>query len=131
MYHDLRNVTPEFFDGKMETFLTCLALSRKFNLSLGGISITEVALEWIFHTIVNLSKSEEFQLLLSELPNILSLDYSAAKKIHKICIQRLVQVKDSVRLGITDASKLQYWRDFAEFDYTLRLLKTFENYTHK
>lgn len=127
----MRNVTPEFFDGKMETFLTCLALSRKFNLSLGGISITEVALEWIFHTIVNLSKSEEFQLLLSELPNILSLDYSAAKKIHKICIQRLVQVKDSVRLGITDASKLQYWRDFAEFDYTLRLLKTFENYTHK
>ncbi|MBR4641149.1 MAG: glycosyltransferase family 92 protein [Selenomonadaceae bacterium] len=102
----------------LETALTCRALSHylleKFSDDRFKI-FEEASLAAILKSIDGI-KIYEVQLLLSELPNLLSLPYPAVKELKYAVIQIISQTMDFMRQN-------EFWRDFKEMDNLRRLLK--------
>ena len=119
---DLKNLPQE---GKIETYLICLALSQKFQLSLGEVSAEEFSLLWINGALRQEISFPDFELLLSELPEILRLKYPAVENIRRACIQLIPQIKNAFRVYDPNA-----WREFVNLQYVLNMLKTFDEYEH-
>ena len=71
------------------------------------------------------------ELLLSELTNILPLNYPEVENIRQSCIQIATQMKERIRNVITDPTKFEYYREFNNFDNLLRMIQVFEYYSHK
>ena len=123
------------FEGKMETFLTCRALSsflkdKVLGEARGGFA-EKLSLQAIFNTSLTKLPSEDAALLLSELPNLLPLNYPVVKDIYQISLEIIPQLKSQIQAQITDHTKYEHWRDFNEYDNLLRILKAFENYEQK
>ena len=74
---------PEFFAGKLETFLTCRALAEKFEIKIGNKSAEEYALAWIYQTLIKTDSitQAEIQQFVRALPEILSRPFPLSKKI--------------------------------------------------
>ena len=118
------NINQEFFMGKIETFLTCLALGSSLkNIVLNektGNFIEETALEGILKTLsVGGADIADMRLLFSELPRILILPYPAVKNICSACINIIPQIMDVFRLNAM-------WKEYTEVEYIMRMLKAFE-----
>ena len=124
------NAPREFFQGKMETFLTCRALAENLRENFidekTGKFFEEAALNAIYKTLFTNIALADIKLLLSEFPNLLQLDYPAVKIIAETCVKILQQMKNMVRNLITDDKKMSLWKDFAEYDYLMRMLQTFK-----
>ena len=74
---------PEFFVGKLETFLTCRALAEKFGTQIGSRPAEEFALVWIYQTLANaasLTAAEVYQFVRA-LPEILARPFPLNRKI--------------------------------------------------
>ena len=124
-----KDVPPEFLRYKAETFLTCLAVAtylknNDFLEETGGKIFEEAALNAILKTLSSNIELYEFRLIFGELPNILALNYPAVKNIRDNCIKLLN------RFALI-CNKFQRYNDFADTENFLRLLQTFDNYTHK
>ncbi len=121
------NIPAEFFDNKLETFLTCRAVAEylrdtRLNDTAGNF-FEEAALLAIFKSIQNSVRLADMSLLLRDLPNILPLKYPVVAEIRQSCMKIIPQMLDYFRAN-------SYWRDFVETEYLANLLKTFEPETN-
>ena len=121
-----KNVPKEFLENKIETFLTCLNLSKHLKETLldetAGNFFEETALNAIYKTVAASKISFPDSLfLLSELPNILQLNFPAVKNILKICLEIIQHIKNMYR------PLFFKYQDYYELDYIERLLKIFES----
>ena len=111
----------KFYAGKMETFLTCRALAEFLKTQLADESTAkffeEAALKAILKSAVTGMSFADAQLFIRELPNLLSLPYPAVKEIRAVAVQIISQLMHVLHLN-------NYWKDFVELDYILRLLQT-------
>ena len=127
----LDKAPPEFFKGKIETYLTCLSVSTylKENFideELGNL-LEEFSLYSIYNGLmVNSFSVSELQLLIKEFPHIFSFPYPIVEKIRAQCLIFLPHIRDIV--GILDVGD---WKDFVHLDYLMNLLKVFDDYNHK
>ena len=118
----LPTTPPEFYAGKMETFLTCRAvasyLQTKFADEAPAKFFEEAAIKAILNTLQSGTSLADMRLLLSELPNLLMLSYPVVKKLREACLQIVPQMMNVMRLNNS-------WLYYTELDYILRLLKNF------
>ena len=112
---------PDFYAGKMETFLTCRAVAAYLKTKISDESpakfFEEESLKAILKTIANGASLADIRLLLSELPNLLELPYPVVEEIRGACLQIIPQMMDIMHLN-------SMWIDFVRLDYLRRLLQT-------
>ena len=110
--------------------MTCRALAENLRENFidekTGKFFEEAALNAIYKTLFTNIALADIKLLLSEFTNLLQLDYPAVKIIAETCVKILQQMKNMVRNLITDDKKMSLWKDFAEYDYLMRMLQTFK-----
>ncbi len=127
--------TPEFFEGKMETFLTCRALATFLKETVLGNErgelVEKAALQAIYQTSLSKLTSDDVGLFISELPNILQLNYPEVKEILHISQNIVEKMKDEINLQMDSFGKSGLWRDFNDADNLLRMLQVFDSYSHK
>ena len=126
------NVPEEFFEGKLETFLTCLALSTYLRENVLGSErgefVEQLSLHAVFKTTFTTLTLADSQLLLNELPNILPLKYPEVKNIYENSLAIVAQIKNYISDSIDCHEKFLYWREFDNMDNLLRILQGFESY---
>ena len=129
------NLPPNFGKDKIETFLTCRALATYLKETVLGKERGEIlekaTLKAILLAIMHTRSFSDSELLLSELTNILPLNYPEVENIRQSCIQIATQMKERIRNVITDPTKFEYYREFNNFDNLLRMIQVFEYYSHK
>ncbi len=123
----LVNSQPDFLAGKIETFLTCRKLAtylreKIFDRTFGN-ALEEAALRAVQKTLLTPLTLADVRLLLSEMPEILTLEYPVVQEIRQALIQLLPQIMVQFRLQ-------NAWQQFRELEYTLNMLKAFDNYEH-
>ena len=115
-------VPPNFYAGKMETFLTCRAvadyLKTHFADSTTANFFEEASLKAISKSVAGMSTAD-IQLLIPELPKLLSLPYLVVKEFRDELIKYIPRLIDQLRL--------RQWsslgKDIIELDYLQDLLK--------
>ena len=109
---------PKFFNGKLETFLTCRALAEILGTKIGNKTAEEYALIWIYQSFIqkNLFTYAELQLFMSALPEILARPFSVCKMINKIAQEKIFPVI------YNDLKNAKAWDGFYDFRYIQRLL---------
>ena len=129
----LKNVSPTFgknpnkkiFEGKMETFLTCLKVASYLRENLlnetVGKFFEEVTLDAVNKTLKTAISPADLRLLIFELPNILKMNYPAVENIRQSCIKLIPKFMDKFRTPIAGD-----WQEFIKLQYLLEMLKTFE-----
>ena len=113
------NAPPEFFVGKLETFLTCRAVAELLGAKIGGRSAEEYALAWIYQTLVRADSltQAEMDLLIKNLPDLLARPFPLSGKL-----KRLIQ--DTVIPSYCEALKTFHdWQTRAKMLYVQRLLR--------
>lgn len=120
-----KNVPPEIFAGKMETFLTCRKVAEVLRERVldetTGKFFEETALNAIHKTLSTALTLPDLRLLISELPKILQLDYPAVEEILKTCINVIPQMMHIFRIN-------NIWGEFTELEYLLNMLKLLDSY---
>ena len=113
------NTPREFFIGKMETALTCRAVStylrEKFPHNERLRIYEEASLAAILKSLDGIKLSDT-RLLISELPNLLCLPYPVVKEIRNAAIEIISLTMDFMR-------KNEFWKDFSDLDLLRRLLR--------
>lgn len=122
-----KNVPSEFFNGKMETFLTCFAVAAYLKENIlsetAGAFLEETSLETVYKTLSTNIQIHDIRLLISVLPNILALDYPVVEDIRKACAAIISQLKNLFRVN-------KRCRDYSDLDDLLRMLTVFDKYEH-
>ncbi len=115
----LPTTPPNFYAGKMETFLTCREVAALLKTKLVEDTVAkffeEAALRAILYSINGMSFADA-RLFLRELPKLLALPYPAAKEIRAAALQIIPQLMSTLRLNIM-------WYDYVEMDYLNDILK--------
>ena len=115
----LANTPPNFYAGKMETFLTCREVAALLKTKLVEDTVAkffeEAALRAILYSINGMTFADA-RLFLRELPKLLALPYPAAKEIRAAALQIIPQLMSTLRLNIM-------WYDYVEMDYLNDILK--------
>ena len=113
------NAPPEFFVGKMETFLTCRALAEQFGTKIGSRSTEEFALVWIYQTLTQAESltQAEVEQFMRALPEILERPFPFCRKFKQLAQEVILPtfctaLKDNLQFD-----------KFSEFRYINRLLK--------
>ncbi|MBE8954360.1 MAG: glycosyltransferase family 92 protein [Quinella sp. 2Q5] len=118
----LPSTPPEFFAGKMETFLTCRAVAAYLRTQLPDDSpakfFEEVALKAMLRSFDGMSFADA-RLFLRELPTLLMLPYPVVADIRRAAFHIIPLLMNTFRINIM-------WRDYAELDYIRDLLKLTE-----
>lgn len=113
---------PQFYAGKMETFLTCRAVAAYLKTKLTDDKpakfFEEASLNAVLKSMINLTFADA-QLLLSELPNLLTLPYPAVNDLRGACLNIIPQMTEYLHLR-------GRWVEFAELNYIQRLLQTWK-----
>lgn len=112
---------PQFYAGKMETFLTCRAVAAYLQTKLMDNTpakfFEETALKAILRTLASGGMTfADARLLIRELPNLLRLPYPVVNELRNAALQIIPRIMDVMRLN-------GMWKDYAELDYTQDLLK--------
>ena len=110
---------PQFYAGKLETFLTCRAVAEYLKTHLTDAapakSFEEAALKAMLRSFAGMSLADG-RLLLRELPNLLALPYPVVKDLRDACLNIIPQMMNIMRLN-------NMWKDYVELDYLQGLLK--------
>lgn len=112
---------PQFYAGKMETFLTCRAVAAYLKTRLTDDApatfFEQAAIKAIIRTIASGGMSlADARLLIRELPELLPLPYPVVNDLRGACLHIIPQMMNVMHLnGI--------WKDYTELDYLQRLLK--------
>ena len=115
----LTSTPPEFFAGKMETFLTCRAVAAYLKDNMSDNSRAKLFEESSIKAIVKAFDRMNFvdgRLLINELPEILPLDYPAVKDVRKGVLKIISKMQDILHANIK-------WQDYVQLDYLRRLIK--------
>ncbi len=117
----------DFFTGKLETFLTCRKLAEVFGTRIGNKSAEEYALVWIYQTLNTdvILTYADLQLLLSELPALLSRPFPVAKKVVRLFSEKFLPAMISVvkSAKISDTWQ-EMWKEVNALNYTRQLLNS-------
>ncbi len=108
----------EFFIGKLETALTCRAMSTYLREKFPDKQLKiyeEASLAAILKSLDGMKLSDT-RLLLSELSNLLGLPYPVVKEIRAAAIEIILQTMDFMREN-------EFWKDFSDLEHLRRLLK--------
>ena len=107
---------------KLETALTCRATSSYLRGKLPDNErmkiFEEASLAAVLKSLDGLTIADA-RLLISELPNLLSLPYQTVEELRGASMQVISRLMDFMRAN-------EFWKDFADFDYLQRLLKIFK-----
>ena len=108
----IKNLSTESF--LLETALTCRTVSNY----LGEKFLEEASLGAVYESLDGM-KLPDVRLLLSELPNLLSLPYPAVKDLREASIQIISQTQNFIR-------KKEFWKDYSDLEHLQRLLRVFK-----
>lgn len=113
----------------LETALTCRALSTYLRLHYPNDAdywriYEQASLEAILKSLSGVAFNEA-QLLFRDLPNLLSLPYSAATELRSAVLCIIPQMMDLLRDAVASSKHYGLYRNFVELDYLQRLLKIF------
>ena len=118
----LPNIPQDFYAGKMETFLTCRAVAAYLKTKLTDATpaefYEEAALRAVLKSLSSGASMADARLLISELPNLLTLPYPVVEELRNTCLNIIQQMLDVMRLN-------KSWLYYVELDYIQRLLKNF------
>ena len=128
------NISQEFFKGKLENFLICLAISSHMKNNIinetAGKFFEEISLNAIYESLLTNCSVSDAKLILSELPKILSFNYPVVEKIRVLSI-RLVQELQKFYRSNVEGFNPMIWAKIYELDNLQEILKTFNFYTKK
>lgn len=114
----------EFFEGKLETFLTCRTIAgilrRNFPKDGRGRFLEEVALNAINRTHFTKMSFGEIMMMLNALPQILVLPYPVVENIQKNCMNFAQQL-------MTEFRRNARWERFIDMGNYQEMLATFGN----
>lgn len=110
---------PEFFVGKLETFLTCRALAEQFGTQIGSRSAEEFALVWIYQTLTQAESltQAEVEQFIRILPEILARPFPFCRKFKQLAQEVILPT------FCTALKDNRHFDKFSEFRYINRLLK--------
>lgn len=115
----LPRVSQSFYMSKIEVFLTCRATAEYLRIKRPNDErlkiYEEASLEAVLKSLGGMTLADA-RLLLSELPNLLSLPYPVVKDLRESCLDIIPQIMDIMRLN-------NLWKDYVELDYLRRLLQ--------
>ena len=121
----------KFFEGKMETFLTCRALASflKGNVldTARAELVEQASLKAVHHTLFTNVSFSDMELLISELPQILPLKYPVVKNICKNCENIIFQLLIILRESVRDNYAWKIWNEYARLNGILNILKAVNN----
>lgn len=116
----LPNTPPDFYREKMETFLTCRAVSSYLKSKLPDDTpakfFEEASLKAILKAFDGMSLADA-RIFLREMPEILNLPYPVVDDVRQAAIKIIPQLMNVFRFN-------NMWKDYVEFDCLQRLLKT-------
>ena len=111
-----------FFQGKAETFLTCIALSSYFQKGYldakTGALFEEASLNALCKTFMANIPILDARLVIAELPRLLAMPHASAGSLVAVCLEILPQFVDEFR-------KQGDMKNFEEMSYIINMLKTF------
>ena len=117
-----------FFEGKIETFLTCLIVSSQLKKNyldeVTGRLFEEASINALCKTFLAHVSTPDFHLLIGELPRLLVMPYAAVNALIQILLDRLPQF-------LQDFRKAGDVENFEETIYTLRMLQVVNFYKNK
>lgn len=120
-----RKAPPAFFDGKVETYLTCLAVSSYLKKSYldetTGELFEEASLNALCQTFLTKITLIDLRLIIAELPRLLAIPYSTIKSLITVCLETFPQFLEDFR--VKDEQK-----NLQELNYIIRMLQTFAEY---
>ena len=120
-----KKAPPIFFDGKLETFLTCLLVSTYLKKSyLGDVTgalFEEASLNAICQTFTTNLSIVDLRLLIAELPRLLSMPYATVNAIIEVCLNIFSSFLHDFR---TNGDM----KNFEELNYIVKMLHAFARY---
>ena len=115
----LPNTPPQFYAGKMETFLTCRAVASYLKTKLADDTpakfFEEASLKAILKSVNGMTFADA-RLLIRELPNLLTLPYPVVKDLRNFSLQLIPQLMSTMRMNLM-------WKDYVEMDFIRDLIK--------
>lgn len=112
----------EFYNGKVENFLTCLNLTSYLKgkvLDDNSADIfEEMSLIALYKSLFAEIMIADVELLLKEMPKILVMPYDVVEKICALLIEILPQIMLMFRMQ-------NAWQQFTEYEHELEMLKSF------
>ena len=116
------DVPQDFFDGKLEMFLTCRSLAgilkRRYPKDNRGKFMEEAALRCVHRTHFSRMTYAETMLMINSLPPILTLPYPVVDDIRKNCMSFVRQI-------MNDLKRNMRWDTFVDLGNYLDLLSAF------
>ena len=113
----------EFFQGKLETFLTCRALSgllkENFPKDNRGKFLEEAALRVINRIHFTELTFAETMMMINSLPPILALPYPIVAEIYQNCVNFIQQIMENLHSNLR-------WEEFVDMGNYLELLLSFD-----
>ena len=109
----------DFFVGKLETFLTCRALTERLGTKIGSRSAEEFALVWIYQTLGQASSltHAEIQQFIRAVPEILARPFALCQKIKNL-------TQDAIIPSFCAVLKESYsYEEYSELHYVQKLLR--------
>lgn len=125
------NIPKNFLEDRAETFLTCLAVSEKFQFKIEERYVSQYALFWIYQSLPKVTHAEDLFLFFSALPEILTLPFPMTEKIRLLCIGMMPSFIEYLRVSIKTETKQYNWQKIIELKHLLKMLQTFDAYTKK
>ena len=126
----------EFFQNKMETFLTCFNVSsrlkKNFLNDTAGRFFEDAALNAICQTLCTELSPADSRLLIRELPKIIPLPYKTVEILLSICagmLDKMIETaqnsSDETKNFEIDENEMTLWRKVTELTYLQKLLKLY------
>lgn len=111
----------KFYEGQMETFLTCLNLAdflrKKYFEQTAAKFFEEASLQAVYKTLGTGMTLADLMLFIRELPRILLMNYPVVKDIREIIIKIFPQILETFRNS-------NRWQEFKELEFIFSMLKT-------
>ncbi len=130
------NATDEFFEGKLETYLTSLNVALGLRSKLdetAGRFFVDATLNAIVQTLCTEFSSADAYLLIRELPKILQLNYPTVETLKSISMGMLESMKDVLQRSSDEKKNMDInedemttWRKITELDNLSKLLAIIE-----
>lgn len=126
----------EFFQNKMETFLTCFNLSSRLKKNILNDTASrffeDASLNAICQTLCTELSPADSRLLIRELPKIIPLPYKTVEILLSICagmIDKMIETaqnsSDETKNFEIDENEMTLWRKVTELNYLQKLLKLY------
>lgn len=126
----------EFFQNKLETFLTCLNVATYLKQNLLGETVgklfEDATLNAICQTLCTEIEPVDANLLIRQLPEILAMPYKTVEVLISICAGMIEKMKaalqsssDEEKISAIDDGEMALWKKFVELDGLEKTLKAF------